>query len=511
MESILAFLPPSLMVRSTCTAFRAAAEKVHKPVKKHWATSMDDALASASLVDWALQNGFQPQMAYKASIRRGDVPALRRGHLEMLQWLHANGYPWDWGSSHAAAAGGHFEVLQWLHANGCPWDTLTCPRAARRGDLQTLQWLRANGCPWDEETCCSAAEQGHLQAYQGNANMAADAFFSGQANAIIAQQQSQRRRGGGNGGGGRGGAQQRQRSGGGARAPQLPAIDAWFNRFRDDGSSGMDETDAMGEAGIQSFCEELQMDTQEPAVLALAQAMRAGDMGEFTRAEFRRGMTALGVDSPAEFMRAEFHRGMTALGVDSPAEVRARAVVMLSAALCEAMLSTAPVCGSTVTNEFRRGMTALGVDSPAELQALLPGVRAQMADHKSKLFQDVYAFAFDFAREGASKTLAMEDACALWSVLLTDKPFPLLQDLFDFLAGGRGGSGAGAGGGGGSGSTSLPSPAARVHRDLWAQVPLFLSHVGADFAGYDAGDAWPVALDDFAEFMMQQQGGGGGQ
>eukprot|EP00611_Tribonema_gayanum_P019074 TRINITY_DN324_c0_g2_i1.p3 TRINITY_DN324_c0_g2~~TRINITY_DN324_c0_g2_i1.p3 ORF type:complete len:107 (+),score=11.97 TRINITY_DN324_c0_g2_i1:245-565(+) len=74
MESIVAFLPPSLMVRSTCTAFRAAAEKVHKPVKKHWATSMDDALASASLVEWAMQNGFQPQMAYKASIRRGDVP-----------------------------------------------------------------------------------------------------------------------------------------------------------------------------------------------------------------------------------------------------------------------------------------------------------------------------------------------------------------------------------------------------------------------------------------------------
>ena len=31
--------------------------------------------------------------------------------------------------------GGHLEVLQWLHANDCPWNERTCMLAARRGHL----------------------------------------------------------------------------------------------------------------------------------------------------------------------------------------------------------------------------------------------------------------------------------------------------------------------------------------------------------------------------------------
>ena len=51
-----------------------------------------------------------------------------------------------------AAQGGHLEVLQWVHENGCPWDEDTCWCAAQGGHLEALQWLRANGCPWDWST-----------------------------------------------------------------------------------------------------------------------------------------------------------------------------------------------------------------------------------------------------------------------------------------------------------------------------------------------------------------------
>jgi hypothetical protein len=29
-----------------------------------------------------------------------------------------------------AARAGHLELLQWAHANGCPWDESTCAMAA---------------------------------------------------------------------------------------------------------------------------------------------------------------------------------------------------------------------------------------------------------------------------------------------------------------------------------------------------------------------------------------------
>jgi hypothetical protein len=38
-------------------------------------------------------------------------------------------------------------VLQWLRANGCPWDARTCTRAEAGGHTELLRWSRANGCP----------------------------------------------------------------------------------------------------------------------------------------------------------------------------------------------------------------------------------------------------------------------------------------------------------------------------------------------------------------------------
>jgi hypothetical protein len=58
-------------------------------------------------------------------------------------------------------------VLQWLRANGCPWDSNTCAGAAKGGYLEVLQWARANSCPWDAMTCSEAAfGDGNLEAMQ---------------------------------------------------------------------------------------------------------------------------------------------------------------------------------------------------------------------------------------------------------------------------------------------------------------------------------------------------------
>jgi hypothetical protein len=68
----------------------------------------------------------------------------------VLQWLRANGCPWDEETCSTAARGGQLEVLQWLRANGCPWDEKTCARAVDIRHLEMLKWARANGAPWDK-------------------------------------------------------------------------------------------------------------------------------------------------------------------------------------------------------------------------------------------------------------------------------------------------------------------------------------------------------------------------
>ena len=91
--------------------------------------------------------------------------AAKRGKLASLTCLRANECPWGERTCMWAAGGGHLEVLQWAHEKGCPWDAeqwkesetfdgcpgpvMTCSEAAEGGHLEVLQWAHQNGCPWN--------------------------------------------------------------------------------------------------------------------------------------------------------------------------------------------------------------------------------------------------------------------------------------------------------------------------------------------------------------------------
>ena len=92
--------------------------------------------------------------------------AAKGGHLDILQYLRANGCPWDEWTCARAANNGHLDILQYAHENGCPWNELTCFGAARGGYMNIMLYAHANGCPWDEETCSAAAFCGHLDILQ---------------------------------------------------------------------------------------------------------------------------------------------------------------------------------------------------------------------------------------------------------------------------------------------------------------------------------------------------------
>ena len=55
--------------------------------------------------------------------------------------------PWDEDTCIRAAGGGHLEVLQWAHANGFSWDEQICEMAEEAGHDRILEWAKANGAP----------------------------------------------------------------------------------------------------------------------------------------------------------------------------------------------------------------------------------------------------------------------------------------------------------------------------------------------------------------------------
>jgi len=80
----------------------------------------------------------------------------------MLQWLRAQGCPWNKYTSWSAAMNGHLGVLQWARAQDppCPWDKGTCADAANHGHWALLKWLRTQDppCPWYRDTEAKAKE-----------------------------------------------------------------------------------------------------------------------------------------------------------------------------------------------------------------------------------------------------------------------------------------------------------------------------------------------------------------
>ena len=128
------------------------------------------AVAATALMRWAKAEKSLPPRpcpTYRVPrlcVRDACSLAAAGGHLEVLQWLHSTGCPFDTVTCAAAAAGGHLKVLKWLHSTGCPWDSETSYCAAAGGYLEVLKWLHNTRCLWDEDTCFAAAEGGHLEA-----------------------------------------------------------------------------------------------------------------------------------------------------------------------------------------------------------------------------------------------------------------------------------------------------------------------------------------------------------
>ena len=88
------------------------------------------------------------------------------GKLNLLQYGHENGYPWDEYTCTCTSSNGHLDCLKYTHENGCPWDEDTCSFCVADGYLDCLKYAHENGCPWDHSIYLHAALYGHLDCLQ---------------------------------------------------------------------------------------------------------------------------------------------------------------------------------------------------------------------------------------------------------------------------------------------------------------------------------------------------------
>jgi hypothetical protein len=89
--------------------------------------------------------------------------ATKKGHLEVVKWLHQNGLPLNSWTCRNAALSGNLELLQWARENGCNWGKEIFSNAATAGHLHILIWAKENGCPLYVNLCTTAVGAGNME------------------------------------------------------------------------------------------------------------------------------------------------------------------------------------------------------------------------------------------------------------------------------------------------------------------------------------------------------------
>jgi len=137
--------------------------------------------------------------------------------------------------------------------------------------------------------------------------------------------------------------------------------------------------------------------------------------------------------------------------------------------------------GRLSKQEFLKGCRLLGTDSAWNLKSSLENAVKEVED--SQVFSEVYRFAFRFALdvECGQRSLPVEVAITLWSLVFTHQSVPLLERWIQFLE-------------------QTPSPVRAIPRDTWHMFLHLVDAVGDDLSRYDDTEAWPSLFDDFVEW-----------
>uniref|UniRef100_A0A383VM88 Defective in cullin neddylation protein n=1 Tax=Tetradesmus obliquus TaxID=3088 RepID=A0A383VM88_TETOB len=144
-------------------------------------------------------------------------------------------------------------------------------------------------------------------------------------------------------------------------------------------------------------------------------------------------------------------------------------------------------------DEWVSGMTRMATDSLDKLRAKLPELRAELRDPAR--FQEVYSFAFGWAREKGQKCLQIETALAMWQLLYADdRHWQYIDDWCEFLQAHHNRAI----------SKDTWVQLFQFTRDTWVQLFQFTRLIKPDFSNFDEAGAWPYLMDEFVDFMKKK-------
>jgi len=130
--------------------------------------------------------------------------------------------------------------------------------------------------------------------------------------------------------------------------------------------------------------------------------------------------------------------------------------------------------------QFVEGFSKLGCDSLENIKEVIPNLRERLSDNEK--FREVYIFAFNYSKEPAQRSLPLEIAVPLWTLLLKDKFF-FLEEWCTFVQ----------------------KIGKAISKDTWSLILDFAMTINKDLSNYDDDGAWPIMIDEFVKELRESR------
>ena len=137
--------------------------------------------------------------------------------------------------------------------------------------------------------------------------------------------------------------------------------------------------------------------------------------------------------------------------------------------------------------DFLRGFQTMGVSTVKQLKSKLNALRGEL-DTNEGLFAQFFAYAYRVNCPEGMRVITGDVGIGLLRMLLVPR-WDLGEQFVQFLE---------------------ETKPATITRDTWNQLIPFSKAHPSSVEGFDEGAAWPVAVDDFVDWMRANAGRGGG-
>merc|ERR1712098_1044123 len=116
----------------------------------------------------------------------------------------------------------------------------------------------------------------------------------------------------------------------------------------------------------------------------------------------------------------------------------------------------------------------------------MSSIRSRYTNCSSSEFKAFYRWMFNYIKgDDKKKSIPVEMAVQMWSIVLQPKKYPLLANWLEFI--------------------QKTEECSAITADVWSLLLDFIIETKADLSDFDPDGCWPVMIDEFVDWLADSK------